>query len=196
MANAEVEYYEGAIELFFSPHSDKNHVKGDTVQFFNTSIPVNSGCRYEWDFGDGTTSNERLPKHVYGKSGKYTVTLKTYCPPETGVDSTVDVLKKAAYISVTDTATGVEGIQHSSLKQLTITPNPVNKQGTISVKFPHPEHFSVKITSLFGQVITVAGDVHSAHEEYPIPILPSGVYSCQILTWSGEVISRPFVVIE
>ena len=31
---------------------------------------------YEWDFGDGTTSNEVSPKHRYRQSGNYTVKLK------------------------------------------------------------------------------------------------------------------------
>ena len=31
---------------------------------------------YNWDFGDGTTSNEQNPAHVYKKQGTYTVTLR------------------------------------------------------------------------------------------------------------------------
>jgi PKD repeat protein len=182
---------------FISPQSDKNHVKGDTVQFFNTSIPVNSGCRYEWDFGDGTTSNERLPKHVYGKAGKYTVTLKTYCPSETGVDSTVDVLEKAAFISVTDTVTSVEGQEESALQShLTIIPNPVIKQGLITVHFPHPEHYSLRIITLLGQEILLSADALSSHEAYAIPQLPRGVFTCQLRFGNGEIISQPFIVSE
>ncbi|MBK9246722.1 MAG: PKD domain-containing protein [Ignavibacteria bacterium] len=43
---------------FISPQADKIHIKGDTVLFYNTSIPVNFGCRYVWDFGDGSSSQE------------------------------------------------------------------------------------------------------------------------------------------
>ncbi len=182
---------------FIAPQSDKNKVKGDTVQFFNTSIPVNSGCRYEWDFGDGTTSNERLPKHVYGKAGKYTVTLKTYCPPETGVDSTVDVLEKAAYITVTDTVTSVEGqVEMVHQSYLSITPNPLVHQGLITVNFPKHEQYSLRIITLLGQEILLAEDALSSHEEYTIPQLPRGVYSCQLRFGNGEIIYKPFVVRE
>lgn len=31
---------------------------------------------YEWDFGDGNTSQEETPSHQYSKSGTYTITLK------------------------------------------------------------------------------------------------------------------------
>jgi len=34
--------------------------------------------RYEWDFGDGKTSKEENPSHIYYLSGKYRVTLKAY----------------------------------------------------------------------------------------------------------------------
>ena len=33
------------------------------------------GAKYYWDFGDGTNSARKNPKHYYAKDGKYTVTL-------------------------------------------------------------------------------------------------------------------------
>ncbi|PYF76027.1 PKD domain-containing protein [Pedobacter nutrimenti] len=46
---------------------------GLVVQFKNTSV---DGVAYLWDFGDGTTSNEFEPKHIYsGDQEYYTVTL-------------------------------------------------------------------------------------------------------------------------
>jgi PKD repeat protein len=43
-----------------------------SVHFENRSI---GGKTYAWDFGDGTTSNLMVPRHVYKKSGVYTVSL-------------------------------------------------------------------------------------------------------------------------
>ncbi len=42
-----------------------------------TSGPVDFD-RYEWDFGDGSSSSERNPQHLYTRSGIYHVTLKTF----------------------------------------------------------------------------------------------------------------------
>ncbi|MBK9246726.1 MAG: hypothetical protein IPM69_01075 [Ignavibacteria bacterium] len=52
----------------------------------------------------------------------------------------------------------------------------------------------MRISTLLGQEIMIATDVQSAHEQYSIPILPSGVYSCQLRLWNGEIISRPFII--
>ena len=37
-----------------------------------------NGDHYHWDFGDGTTSEEKEPAHQYTTAGKFTVTLTAY----------------------------------------------------------------------------------------------------------------------
>lgn len=44
-----------------------------TIQFNNES---QKAVTYEWDFGDGNTSTEAEPQHMYNSSGNYLVTLK------------------------------------------------------------------------------------------------------------------------
>ena len=46
---------------------------GEEVIF--SDISAGSPTKWLWDFGDGTTSNERNPKKVYTASGNYTVSL-------------------------------------------------------------------------------------------------------------------------
>jgi len=46
---------------------------GLTVSFINTSL--NSPVSYDWDFGDGSTSNEKNPSHEYSGMGFFTVRL-------------------------------------------------------------------------------------------------------------------------
>ncbi|SEM29216.1 Por secretion system C-terminal sorting domain-containing protein [Aquimarina amphilecti] len=45
----------------------------DQVSFSNTSI--NTVTSFSWDFGDGTTSVEQNPTHMYTQNGVYTVSL-------------------------------------------------------------------------------------------------------------------------
>lgn len=47
------------------------------VRFENHSTPMNGGY-FVWDFGDGNTSTELHPTHVYGQAGLYPVKLKLF----------------------------------------------------------------------------------------------------------------------
>ena len=47
-----------------------------TVTFTDSSVPQNEAIvSWQWDFGDGNTSTEQNPTHVYEDAGTYTVTL-------------------------------------------------------------------------------------------------------------------------
>ena len=46
-----------------------------TAEFVNNSL---GGLRFEWDFGDGSVSDEITPTHLYATPGTYTVTLKAF----------------------------------------------------------------------------------------------------------------------
>jgi gliding motility-associated-like protein len=48
------------------------YINDEAVHYFNLS---DYGDVYEWDFGDGTTSTEFNPSHVYAEEGVYDVTL-------------------------------------------------------------------------------------------------------------------------
>jgi len=52
--------------------------EGDTSYFINTSLYSGGITSYEWDFGDGTTSNIENPGHLYQSKGFYTVILSIY----------------------------------------------------------------------------------------------------------------------
>lgn len=63
-----------------------------TVIFTNQS--TGSPTSYEWSFGDGKTSSEINPTHLYDTPGNYTVSLKSYKGIKT------DLLSKPDYILV------------------------------------------------------------------------------------------------
>lgn len=76
-----------------------NQLEGNvplTVQFFDNS--TFNGTGFLWDFGDGTTSNERNPNHVYNKTGIFDV---TFTVNGTGTDGKEkNPLRKYNYIIV------------------------------------------------------------------------------------------------
>jgi PKD repeat protein len=49
--------------------------EGIEIAFTNLSLNADS---WHWDFGDGTTSSNENPSHVYNTSGLYTVSLTAY----------------------------------------------------------------------------------------------------------------------
>ena len=51
------------------------YVNDQAVHFFNLS---DNGNTYVWDFGDGTTSAEFNPEHVYTEEGSFDVTLNVW----------------------------------------------------------------------------------------------------------------------
>ena len=47
----------------------------EDIQFHGSASGGLPPYTWQWDFGDGTTSNEQNPTHAYGEEGNYTVTL-------------------------------------------------------------------------------------------------------------------------
>ncbi|MBC7250155.1 MAG: PKD domain-containing protein [Anaerolineae bacterium] len=66
-----------------------------TVTFSNQSLPTVGLDGFEWAFGDGATSAEESPTHVYTATGVYTVELTV----SSGEES--DTATKTGYITVT-----------------------------------------------------------------------------------------------
>lgn len=90
-------------EFIPQPQGDNSH----TVHFQNES---DYATAWTWNFGDGSTSEERHPTHSFAESGVYTVALTTsnYCCSETTLQE----------IIVGSTATT------AASSMLTILPNP------------------------------------------------------------------------
>ncbi len=61
----------------FSFSSSNEGFAPDTVRFTNGTIVLQEGgeARYTWNFGDGTTSIEKDPVHIFKNPGTYKVTL-------------------------------------------------------------------------------------------------------------------------
>jgi len=49
----------------------------DSTFYFQNKSDSAADITYKWNFGDGTSSQERMPSHVYKKRGQYLVTLVT-----------------------------------------------------------------------------------------------------------------------
>ncbi len=76
--------------------ADSRTVKeGNGIQFYANVSGGFSPYSYEWDFGDGDTSTDANPYHVYNESGDFTVSLKV-----TDDKGTSETYTREDYISV------------------------------------------------------------------------------------------------
>ena len=104
----------------------------NNIVYFSDSS--NGASSWLWDFGDGSTSTDQHPIHVYSSSGTYDVTLtindgscvSNYSLTITEVNDDFDVI---------------------------IIPNPTTDQANIIFSNPISENFSVEIFSVDGKLI-------------------------------------------
>ena len=89
-ATTEVSIYQQPAPSFTAPPV----CYGDATHFVGIATGTNV-ANYEWDFGDGETSTEQNPSHIYASAGTYEVTLIVTaedgtCPGETTQTVTVN----------------------------------------------------------------------------------------------------------
>jgi len=65
-------YYDGPLAISNGPYEGRANEK---INFHGSAYGGYKPYSWLWEFGDGTTSNEQNPKHMYGKEGIYKVTL-------------------------------------------------------------------------------------------------------------------------
>ncbi len=99
------------------------------------------GATHSWDFGDGDTSNFRLPKHIYAIDGVYTVEYSNsnQCRSK---DTTFEVTVKTLNI--------LENISGASL---TLYPNPNNGVFNLDFKGLNANDISVSIVDINGRTV-------------------------------------------
>lgn len=71
------------------------------ISFTNSSI---NAVGYSWNFGDGSTSNDENPTHIYQTGGTYTVTLEATGGPNAGItktSKTITILNRYTTAKVT-----------------------------------------------------------------------------------------------
>ena len=142
---------------------------GNAVIFNNTSS--GSIDRYFWDFGDGNTSTEPSPAHVYASGESFDVTLiiEGLC----GRDTIVQTLGLS----------NTESIELAST--IGVHPNPTN--GKFSIQFPDQlvnQQVKINMIDVVGKSVLYLDDQRSSKNlSVDIAELPSGVYIVEI---SGE----------
>ncbi len=132
-----------------------------TVQFSDTSSGVITS--WLWDFGDGSSSTDQNPQHVYSKVDTYTVALTV-----TGPGGSANLVK-TDYISV-QFPTGIAGLseQPTSFALYGNYPNPFNPTTNITFDVPAAQHVKVSIYNVNGSLVETLVDEHKSPGRYTI----------------------------
>jgi PKD repeat protein len=149
-----------------------------TVKFTNQST---NGVAYMWDFGDGQTSTEENPIHLYDQNGNYNVCLTTYgdCDTITTCDSIF-----------AHNALGVNGVSGDS--EVSIYPNPAKDEISIEAKGIEGNMLSIEITNVTGQVVlsSQVTNFNGSIKRFDVSDLNKGVYLIKVFTSTSSNIQR------
>jgi PKD repeat protein len=126
-------YYDTGITASFS-----YTITSDSVAFVNTS-PL--GDEFLWDFGDGNSSNQITPVHVYGMNGNYTISL---------------TISNGCFSDVTTSSILIDGIDDQEWRKpkVSIYPNVTIGPFSVELYTRESEHISVGIYGLDGQTVS------------------------------------------
>lgn len=157
----------------------------EPVTFTNASTGAST---YEWDFGDGNSSTDESPSHVYAAPGQYEVTMKARATAGciAGDTMTINV----------EWLTSLEDLA-SEFGEMTVFPNPSQGRYTLELNLKQSYPIALQVTDLTGkQVQQLAAD---SYQQATLPIdlrsLPDGVYLLQVNV-DGQVLTEKLIKAE
>jgi len=111
------------------------------VAFMNSTTGL--ATSYQWDFGDGTTSDEENPTHAFGEDGDYVITLTAFSGDlaTNAVQTTVNI----------NCFSGIEELLSAS--QFTLAPNPANNFIQLELKDALTEDATAEIIDISGRTL-------------------------------------------
>jgi len=148
-----------------------------TVSFTNQS----SQGTYAWNFGDGQTSEEQNPQHIYLNDGTYHVCLSvtTNC---------------GTWSQCKDVVINTVGISSGIVRRCKMYPNPA--ADFLTVEWPAEEGLQrISVIDLSGRIVSQDVSDNSGRKTIDISSLPSGVWQLQMV-FRKETVRIPFVVIH
>lgn len=155
-------------------------VSGSEIQFINQSLYASG---FFWDFGDGSTSTDNNPVHVYASSGSYNVMLTAaHCDYSVTMDQTIDV---------------ITGVLHTGDSESPVLkPNPLSFRSVLTLpKTAEGEEVQIQFFDISGRKVHSIKATPDANNEVVIEKgnLKSGTYIIQV---SGTIPLRIRMVIE
>lgn len=157
----------------FTQSSDTVYINGlGMVTFTNSST---NSIQWTWNFGDGSTSNEENPTHVYSSVGTYTVTLTAI-----NHNCTTSV---TSVVFVKQSSVGVDELISDQYKML-LYPNPSSGIFTLDIEnclgcLEKVEELS--IVNTLGEVIYRKSNIKTPTLTIDVSNQPKGIYFVKMI---------------
>jgi hypothetical protein len=159
---------------------DADNIAGNsplTVSFKNNSF---QGIQtYFWEFGDGQTSTEKNPAHIYQNPGVYSVTLTVGGPSGSSTEKKIKLIRAGEPSSVTN-----ENDIPKNFVLYQNYPNPFNPSTTIKFDLPEESAVNLKIFNILGEeIVTILNETLKAGShlvQWNAGNLSSGIYIYQL----------------
>jgi len=145
-----------------------------------------------WEFGDGTTSTEFYPTHIYENDGPYTLCLFVTFEDDNGnfcqisyceiLDGSIfggsGVLSGGFTINVIQSGTLSDNVSLAE-KEVAVYPNPTNDIATISFMSDQSDKLTLRVTDLTGKVLeqkVISSSIGQQKIQVDLSEFPQGLY--------------------
>ena len=102
-----------------------------------------TGASYFWDFGDGNTSTNENPNHVYDIAGEYIVTQSVISSAGCSITETINL--------TVDIATATSNLEAE--KYIEVFPNPTDGTLNINFTFSDAEKIGIQVSDVAGKLL-------------------------------------------
>jgi len=170
-----------SIEADFITHSKL--ISGDSVKFVDMSHP--EPTKWEWEFGDYTSSILQNPVHVYYGKGRYRVVQHVsngYCSATQA--KIIKVKQAEKFADSTETRKEITDGKYIDIANVSVYPNPNKGRFTIKGNLTIRGDLNIYVFDIMGKLITIKklDDVKSFNRRIHIENLPDGIYIVKLLT--------------
>ncbi|MCZ4407661.1 T9SS type A sorting domain-containing protein [Cryomorphaceae bacterium 1068] len=165
---------------------------GENTFYIIPSDNIVNASSVLWDFGDGGTSNEYYPTHIYEDDGPYVLCLFvtfgdsignlcqiSYCEVLDGSAlGGSGVLSGGFNINVIQPGTLSDNIDFAE-KEIAVYPNPTNDLTTISYQSDRSEELTLRVTDLTGKVLkqrVLSSSIGQQKIQVDLSEFPQGIY--------------------
>lgn len=158
----------------------------DPTLFYAWNMSTGNNLSYLWSFGDGTTSTDPYPIHVYDEVGIYNLCLHVSnpdnCMDSLCVDFEVIVKSQGVTLQVMNGAPSNTN-ELEQFMEWAVYPNPVETQLTVTWEDQTDADFTVQLMDINGKVVLsekVASNSGKGEYRLDVSTLEAGMYLLQL----------------